>query len=446
MKPVSGTALGTAARHCLRALDHRDNGTPRDETMFAAGITAHAVLETAHIHARQTGECAVPRWHLDEIALQVSKRLATEGRVYDGRNQPPMPMVQVQEGAALGARFAAIHPFDLDAEPEQVLAVDENWNPVDPKSKTAIARGVIDVLKPAHEVEIDPDDGLTATVLCVDDYKSAFHAGDAELDSPPMRLYALLAKAHHPEVNAIQMRIRNLRTTQTHSRWIWIDDDSGGSAMLERWRSDVMAQREIMSYRGPDGKRPASPGVGCVGCPYLLHCDAAQPMLVAKNIQTPEELANLYAVATATREATKSLLLDVCNDGYIQTDKGRVGFIVKPEAKARDDVHEILLAKWQQTRGKEADINDATWKALNADGRSLLKSVSLTSGNVNNFAKALYPSHKGTGSRALNKEVNERRRLFVESATFASSKVQFGIQSNAGADADSDATVPTETE
>lgn len=446
MKPVSGTALGTATRYCLRALDHRDNNTPRDERMFAAGIAAHQFLEVAHIFAKQTGEGAVPRWHLDEIAKSVAVRLSTEGRVYDGKNQPPMPMQNVQEGVDLGVRFASIHPFDVGAEPEQVLAVDENWQPVDPKSKTAIARGVLDVIKPPEQIEIDADDGLYATVLYVDDYKSAFHAGEAETDSPPMRLYALLAKAHYPEVNAIRLRISNLRTTQRHERWIWIDDEGGGSAMLERWRQDVLTQRKIMEYRGPDGKRPASPGVGCVACPYLLHCDAARSALECGNIQTPQELANLYAVATATRESSKALLLDVCNKGYIETDKGRVGFLTKPELKVRDDAPEVLLSTWQRSRGKEADPTNQEWRALNADSRALVKSLSITSGNVKNFAGALYPKHRGQGSRALNKEVEERRQSVIGDMTLTVTKVQFGIQSNAGADADSDAPVPTEAE
>ena len=444
MKPVSGTSLSTATRYCLRALDHRDNNTPRDERIFAAGIAAHQFLEVAHIHAKQTGEGAVPRWHLEEIAKDVAVRLATKGRVYDGKSQPPLPMDKVQEGVDLGVRFASIHPFDVGAEPEQVLAVDENWNPVEPTSKTAIARGVLDVLKPPEQIEIDADDGLYATVLRVDDYKKAFHAGEAETDSKQMRLYALLAKAHYPEINAIQLRIANLSTTHIHERWIWIDDEGGGAAMLERWRQEVMTQREIMEYRGSDGKRPASPGVGCVACPYLLHCDAAKSALEARKIQTPVELANLYAVATATRESAKALLLDVCNHGYIETDKGRVGFITKHELKVRDDAPEVLLSTWQRSRGKEADPTNQEWRALNADSRALVKSLSITSGNVKNFANSLYPKHKGQGARALNKEVDERRKSIVSAMTDSINKVQFGIESNEGLDGDSDAPVPSE--
>lgn len=136
----------------------------------------------------------------------------------------------------------------------------------------------------------------------------------------------------------------------------------------------------------------------------------------------------------------------MCNKGYIETDKGRVGFLTKPELKVRDDAPELLLSTWQQSRGKEADPTSQEWRALNADGRALVKSLSITSGNVKNFAGALHPKHKGQGSRALNKEVEERRQSVIGGMTFAVTKVQFGIQSNAGADADSDATVPTEAE
>ena len=128
-----------------------------------------------------------------------------------------------------------------------------------------------------------------ANVLYVRDYKSSW--ADTNPTSAQLKGQALLARAWAEregiDYDAIELQIGNLCTRQIHSHRVW--NNAEGREDLLTWRSDLDRRIDVARRLvGPDGKRPARPGAGCSGCPWLRSCDAAQSVALSG---APEDLA-----------------------------------------------------------------------------------------------------------------------------------------------------------
>ena len=88
-KAWSSTRLGLVARHCPRALDFADADTPRDRSIFETGIAAHHILQAVGEHQRREDRLLEPE-DFEAIAANVLRHLVAEGRLFEGRPEPPL--------------------------------------------------------------------------------------------------------------------------------------------------------------------------------------------------------------------------------------------------------------------------------------------------------------------------------------------------------------------
>ena len=436
---VSGTSLQTMSRHCLHALDHRDNDTLRDERYFAAGTTAHAVLEAFHRWTLAHPNIEMSPSARDEIAHKVVLHLASEHPGYRGKPSPPLPLDRVQEGRDIAVIWSISHPV-FKGEPEVAIACDSNWRVTTDRQLTAY-RGILDSRDYEDGVEIDPDDGITANILTIDDYKTAWHTSEEECDSKQQRFYGLLALALYPQTTLLIRRIHNLRTGQTFERPLWID--SAGEATIDRWRREVEEARAVASIRGPDGNRPATPGAGCVGCPWVRSCKPAASILEDVD---PTTMAIRFAVTRATVESLAEQVKQACEHGAIPVPGGTVGYKHVTSNVFGKDGATNTVAAWDRANDPAVDTTDALWLAKSASTRALIDALKPGSTALKALSLKLYPRATGKGARAKMDEIKESRRIFLESVLSPVGKSAFGVHPATGPDGNEDRPLlPSET-
>ena len=122
------TQLSMLTNNCPAALDFRDKGTPYDRTLFAAGITAHAILEHAGNKVREVRRQLSPD-EIDSISEGVVMKLIGEGRSYDGTPEPPLNPERVFEGRDIASAYLRNHSLSESAKCEIGLAFDKDWAP-----------------------------------------------------------------------------------------------------------------------------------------------------------------------------------------------------------------------------------------------------------------------------------------------------------------------------
>lgn len=378
------TTLGIFARHCPAALDHHERGTPYLRDHFASGVAAHAVLQAL---AEQ------PHADPAEVARLTAIELASKGRSFDARPEPALPIDAVNEGARLALAWHATHPIPEDAQPEIGLAVDERWQPVSYSAPTARLRAILDLRYPAVEdVDGEPYYGLAHL-----DYKSAYSASADDLDSLQMKIQTLITLAHADEPSFIRQEIGALRTQQTHTRIVWIDD--AGQDLIASWRRDV----EIAMAAADVQPRQARPGAGCPGCPYLHACAPARDLIDAVTAD-PER----YAVIDAERTRLRALIAAQAASARLPIPGGYVGYVGIERRTPKPDALIALGAQWHDI----APEDRADWQSRNAAWTGLLGAIPPTMGAVNALAAAIHP-------RRARTPYKEARAALIESMTDA---------------------------
>lgn len=315
------TTLGLVADHCPAALDHYERGTPYDRDQFAVGVAAHAILQAL---------AEAPHADPAAVADATARELVTRGRSFEGVREPPLPPTAVADAVPLALMWHALHPLPEDASPERGLAVDARWLPVPYRSPSVRLRGILDLHYPAvEEVDGEPRAGVAHL-----DYKSAWTADAADLDSLQMKIQALLCYAHADDPAFIRQEIGNLRTGEVHARTIWLDQE--GLALLDAWRREI-----DLAMTQADATREARPGAGCPGCPYLHACAPARALM-----DSPEDTAARYVVIDAERARLRPLVAAMAREGDILIPGGSVGYVQTTGRAPREDALLTLAARW----------------------------------------------------------------------------------------------------
>jgi len=237
-------------------LDFAESGVFRDRELFQAGIAAHAILQAIG----EAGQSADHR----AIAEGVVRTLVTEGRAFDGIPEPPMSPQQAADGRDIALRYLSNHPMPEAARYEIGLAVDKNWKPIPYASPDAYYKAAIDVLE---VIETEAEDGYPICIVSPTDWKSAWPTDESEVETIQLRGQAALAWAHYPNATVLLRRAVNLRTGARYEAETIMDED--GAVAVAGWRADIAHAIAAAEVRGTDGRRPARPGSGCMGCPYL---------------------------------------------------------------------------------------------------------------------------------------------------------------------------------
>lgn len=353
---LHSTGIRLALAHCPAALDFHERRTPVvDRRFFETGIAAHAVLEAVGHATEEAGrELEVPE--IEAVGLSVSKALITEGREYDGHPEPPLHPDSVFEGRELAEAWLSVHPLvpgeSHPARYEVGLAVNAKWEPVPYDSPDAWLACIVDLSVVEDELS---EEGETR-VLRVRDYKSAWSAGPDDLNTLQRKIQAVLTKICMPEAreaDLLRLEVAAVRTWKVYTDEVFLRH--GGLQKIERWRQEIdLVANELGALAVVNhGARPARPGAGCVGCPYVLQCEAAQLYFGATRLpQDPKERAKALCIAVAMVDEMMPTVKEAA-DGYrITLDNGdTVGWRSRPARTVTDEAHQTLAQLWAEQGG-----------------------------------------------------------------------------------------------
>jgi hypothetical protein len=366
------TTLHLAARHCNHALDFYEQNAPYERGRFAAGIAAHAVLQDA---------AQRPDAPTEALADEVVRQLTTVGRAFDGMPEPPLPVAAALEGRDLALSWLAMHGIPEGAKAEAGLAVDGDWQPCAYSAPEAHWRAAIDLY---WEADYEDED-LAARGIIVRDWKSAWPTDADETETVQLRGQALLAVAHHPEADFVTRQVVNLRTGRLYEATLWLDDE--GRKTHDRWRRDLDLAIHAAEHRGPDGTRPAAPGAGCLGCPYLLRCEPARAHLRGGAVVEPtaEAIAVRLAVVEAARERLIEMAKAALEEGSVPVPGGVVGYVAKEQREPAEASTRSLAHAWFHV------VDARAWDAEHGELLGLLQALKPGVSALENAAKVLHP-------------------------------------------------------
>jgi hypothetical protein len=418
MPAQRSTTLKLVGSACPHALDHYEAGAPYDREIFAPGIAAHAVLQAVG-EAVSAGR-DVSDGVTEKIADGVVRQLVTVGRSFDGVPEPPMSVDSAVKGRDIALRYLVFHPLSPSARYEHGFEVDRNWRPVPYNSENGWYRGALDVIDVLDNADEEGNGGQIVEVL---DFKSAWPTDADELETVQLRGQAAIAVAYHPTAAIVRRTVANLRTGATYSADLPLDDE--GLATIGRWRQDADLQIIQADHRGPDGKRPARPGGGCVACPYVGRCGPARAFFadtLAANAAgapvTREQLGARYAVATGIADHLGKLAKAAARNAPIRLPDNRyVGYAPTERRKARADAPQVLAQAWHKVPAGDA----ADWNAAHPEELGLLTAVKLGAGNIDAALVQLVPSAHGDDTW------KERRAELAERLTETVGASEFGI-------------------
>ncbi len=368
MTPQRPTSLTTFTKHCPAALDLQEAGAPYDRRIFAVGTAAHDVL-----HGIGLG---VP-W-----SFTVAQLIATGREGVD--SEPPLPPDDVFKGRDIALRYLE-HVGELGSEAAK-YEVGIGWGPswkMEPYSSATWLRSRLDVVDVVH----GDDEDYPAVGLVARDYKSAWPTNAGWLDSAQAKIQLLglvdqWQRFTDERPDFLRIEAANLRTFATYSRDYWLDEPNDQD-LIEGYRRDVEMMVEAANHR----PRVARPGVGCLGCPFVLSCGPSRAALdyspgvdLTDPQQVRERAARAYAISRAHADGWAVLAREATKEDAIDLGGAVVGYQEQTKAIASEDAPEAIADKW--------------FPSTDAGTRSavvgMLKALKLGAGNVRAAGKVLF--------------------------------------------------------
>ncbi len=364
------TTLKLASAHCPRAVDFYEQNAPSFREHFAVGIAAHDVLAKIGELALFLGRAPSPE-EMQREGSGIARGLIEHGRVFEGNREPPM----AAEDAFAGRDLALAYAMRLDATwatqdawYERGFAFDAAWQAVPFAAADRRFRLILD------KIEIISDEGedYAGRLAVVTDYKSAWPTDESELSTYQMRAQAVAVYlAMGAELDGIRLQVTNLRTGKTFGFDLWFE--SGGREQIEAWQSEITAYMAALDAMTDHQRRPARPGIGCLGCPYALGCDA--DIVGSDRTAMAQRLGRLEG----EREQLIKALKAATAESPIQIADCEVGY----EAKLSRTPKENALAKIK-----------TTWFTAGGDLSGLMACLKPTMAMLSTVAKKLYPESK----------------------------------------------------
>lgn len=370
MRCYRPTTLKLASAHCPRAVDFYEENAPAFRDHFAVGIAAHDVLAKIGEMALLLGRAPLP----EEMAREgagIARGLIAQGRVFEGYREPPMSAEDAFAGRDLALAYAMrpdVAWATSDAWYERGFAFDAHWQPVGFLSQARRFRLILD------KVEMITEEGedYAGRLAVVTDYKSAWPTDESELSTYQMRAQAVAVYlVLGADLDGIRLQVTNLRTSKTFSLDLWFE--SGGREQILAWKSEITDYMQALDDMNEHGRRPARPGIGCLGCPYALGCDA--DIIANDRTALGMRLAKLEGERTQLIKALKSATAE----SAITFDGTTVGYWV---TTSRTPKPGALTLMW------------LAWTAANGDVSGLLAALKPTMAMLSAVAKKLYPDSK----------------------------------------------------
>lgn len=458
------TSLRLMADHCPKAGSFYEHGYPDDRPEYVVGACVHSILEAVGI-ARERGEDE------DAAARAAMVRLVEHGRKFEGRQEPPAPGWAANQALDIVRRFLARRPLPDGARYEVGIAVDREWRVVEYASEEAWLSCIVDALWSGSESG-DPDwlDAGGDRLLCWVDWKG-WPAGN-EAQSLQRKIQALLVWRAFggPEYRGLAGWTVSYQTGAEYAIEppVIYPDDPDGAHLLRQWRRDVEAVIALRERQVPDcprcdgegrqrdetypckdcggtgrGWRPAQPGPGCMGCPFLTRCpEYAEALARAPHALGHEDLeaaAEAYAVLSAEVHRLggypHGILRGAAVAGEIPVDGGSVGFRDVPK---REPVAEAPAAAWRVWAGDRvrkatkaaeelrklpgAAQHVAELEQLAAAAPGLVQALGVTVTGLEKVARVKWPDRG---------EI-ERRRQWVDALVREAGRERFGTWKGEG--------------
>jgi hypothetical protein len=210
----------------------------------------------------------------------------------------------------------------------------------------------------------DDDDGTSLSGQVASDYKTAFSTGPDECDTIQMKGQALVLAAHFPNEDFYIREVVNMRTGASYRQSTF--NDAAGKAEMASWRTRIQSAIRYAEVRDASGNRIAKPGESCMGCPFVTSCKPAQSYMKDVGLgddATHERIVAAYAVSQARADALKSIVQRIVDNGAVNVDGGRVGYIAMKQRMGKEGAHITLLQHWL----KMDDGQFMAWRAGNGD-------------------------------------------------------------------------------
>ncbi len=392
---------------CWRQLDYAEEHADSLHALFyrsPLGIAAHAVLQYC-AERRTDSEKAIR-----VTAEEVGNLLIQQGRSFRGHDEGPLPADDVWQGVDIAVSYILARGLPLEAE---TLIAERDWEHPD-----LPYRALIDLVAVMDE----GGEEYERRIAHVPDWKTSWQADADELDTLQRWGQAVCVWRNLNvigEVDVIRQCVVNLRTWQEYTRELDLHDQDH-VADLEKWEKRIAQLCNIadgIKYtHGPAkilGTRPVNPGVGCLSCMWRHKCDDVWQAFDSGNGAD----ADMIAVDLARAEAQRSLLTEalktMMGDTNIVIPGGEVGFREQPRRVLTPGAEKGLLAEWFASM--DEDVPDELLPVLT----SLLSSFKLGKGNLDAFAKAVYPERR--------KGIAQERAEYVESITDEIKYKQFRV-------------------
>lgn len=392
------TTLKYASKRCARAINHYHSRAQVDRRIFGVGIVVHAIIQAVIESVNQLGR-PLDGEEFDAISMATCERMIREGRTFEGEPEPPMPADDVWAGRRLARQYFDRNPMRPAELAEVGMAVDHNWEPTE-YSQRARLRLISDYITVTDEV----DEESAARVLVVRDYKSAWPTDASELDTVQLRAQAVLAHKFHGEgVDCVRQEVSNLRTGATYTRELWLLD--GGAETLQQWEEEIEStMRALDDCRDDDGLYAASPGGGCIGCPFLSHCEPGKAWSdEALEHDSAEERAVAYASLLARAKSLEAVLRQETEEQPVAIPGGKIiGTVGKEGRSPAPDAGPLIVEEWTSRGGKAEDLVSAL-------------GIGVT--QINKAAKVLFPERSDAPAR----------REWIETLTETIVRRRFGI-------------------
>ena len=358
------TTLRLAAEHCSKALDHYEDGVTYDRRIFATGTAAHCYLQALGDLCVQLGKYP-GRAAIAALFKRVTKSLISEGRSFEGVQEPPLPHDKVFAGRGLVmAWLQQGNQLSPGAEYEVGIAVGDNWEEVD-YGPDAYYRCILDVV----EITDVEDEEFCGRMIRITDYKTDWPADESRLDSVQMKSQAVLANIKYPDWDLMTRQVVNLRTGAIYEHHLYPDE-----GLLERWQEDLQETIAAEEAKIVDGSRVASPGAECNGCPYALSCDDASDLLADFTLKAdPASMARSFAILSARREVAKEGMKLFAKEDPVDIGSAVVGTVAAERVVLKKDSAIKLWELWEKSGGEPRGFVNALDLSVAQAKRALAK-------------------------------------------------------------------------
>ena len=388
MNRYRSTTLKLLAQNCPAALGFYEQGFEPDRDKYAVGTAAHAVLQALHQATFARG-AELDEKEIRAVADATVHTLASQGRSFDGKHEPPLPFDACIEGRSLALGHYLWMGEQTGIRPEVGLGmtIDGKACAYDAPDARYVA-----ILDGIALDELESEEGDDYKALRLTEYKSAWPVNETELDTTQTRGQAVLAWLHNPDVDVIEHSVTNLRlgATWRHEMQIMSEEWT-----LKRWRDDI-----LMLCRVADETREARPGTGCMGCDYSPWCPAGKAYIASLDIgpndphdpQALRELAHQFAFVEGLRKQLSALLRPATREDAIEITGGTVGYSRRPRRVPKADFLDRLMPAWFGVADDDASVPLT-------EVRGLIKAIDPGATAIEKIWKALLPERPDVPAR-----------------------------------------------